>query len=123
MIDVIDTIEGVTILNTIENEVRAWGINWAVIIFGIIAIFGVITFLVAIFVKDNDLINIGLAFILISVFIGFMAGCQSKIVSTYNTYEVVIDESVNMKEFIDKYDIVNRRMDILEIKERNVVND
>lgn len=118
----IDVMEGITILNTIENEVRVWGINWGVIVFGILVIIGVIIFLIGIFAKENDLINIGLIFMFVSTFIGFIAGSRSKLVSTYNTYEVSIDETVNMKEFIDKYDIVDRRMDILEIKERDIDN-
>lgn len=118
----IDVMEGITILNTIENEVRVWGINWGVIVFGILVIIGVIIFLIGIFAKENDLINIGLIFMLVNAFIIVIAGSRSKLVSTYNTYEVSIDETVNMKEFIDKYDIVDRRMDILEIKERDIDN-
>ena len=44
---------------------------------------------------------------------------NGKVVDTYPTYEVCFDETVNMVEFLDKYDILEQREDIIVIQERS----
>ena len=44
---------------------------------------------------------------------------NGKVIDTYHTYEVCLDETVNMVEFLDKYDILEQRGNIIMIQERN----
>lgn len=111
--------DGITVLNVIEHEVTGWGWN----IFALLPlIFGVILVLIAFVTIDDPEVWTGGVLVLGAIFIllGVMILQSAKVVSTYNTYEVTIDDTVNWVELNNKYEVLSQRGNIIEIKERGI---
>lgn len=58
--------------------------------------------------------------ILMGLLIGFLFGTGLGTPTKYEThYQVIIDDSVSMNDFLDKYEIINTEGKILTIRERD----
>lgn len=100
-------IDGVTLLNTIAAEAPTnLSILLGVSIFGFILFF-IITILSLVYDTDTEItvaFAMGfLAFLFISMILGF---ATSETENLTIQYQVTIDETVSMQEFIEHYDIV-----------------
>lgn len=118
---------GVEILNQIE-VVTETTCNWSAFWIGVGI--GLIVALVAATVFGLDeqswgafFTMLGVAGVLISLMMGFLCGCVIDPAPTeYEThYEVIVDDTVNMKEFMNTYDIVETRGAIYVVREK--IND
>lgn len=115
--------EGVEILNQFEvvsKEVFSWN-NFGIGL-GIGAAVGLII-AVGFGLTEDDwyafFFALALAVPLMSLFLGFLGGeCFKKPVEYETHYEVTIDEEVNMKEFMDKYEIIETRGSIYTVREK-----
>ena len=114
---------GVEILNETQVAVES-GINWIVfwitcsIIFGIVIIMGI---------KLSTTDSIDLAGwmemisggIILSLLFGFLWGMIWEKPTIYEThYQVIVDESVSIHNFLEKYEFVDSEGKILIVKER-----
>ena len=114
---------GVEILATEEVAVAWASWNWSNffsvvgLVFFVAAITGVISGAI-----DGRSIGITVflsGFIVGSVLFGTMVGANTGEPTEYETqYKVIIDDSVSMNDFVDKYEIVNQDGKIYTVKER-----
>ena len=113
--------DGVTVLNVIEakNISPFWLLPLIVLL-----IVGFILFIIGYYRDKNQrrdtgriLVVLGSMLTLVGLFISpFVIG---SVLETSNTrYEVTIDDSVSMKEFTEKYKVIENRGDIYTIEER-----
>ena len=117
-------IDGVTVLAT--NAITATHPILSSIFF-IIAIFLGISFLIVIigfFLEHDTIKTIGIfgLIILLLVFIICLPIEAATQVPDYNTYEVILDDSVSMNKFMEKYEVLERRDKIYVIKEKEIEN-
>lgn len=110
-------LDGITLLDTGTKVVSyTWGWNWGGFIAAIFAIFLiVISILCAIDGAGGEIFFI--AGIFVMMFSIFMFA-HAKPAKTINTYSVIIDDSVSMTEFYDKYEVLNIKGKIFTITER-----
>ena len=115
---------GVEILNQFEvvtKTVFSWKSFW---IGAILGAFLAIIVIVCVMASDFDWSDFGLMCaifipivgIAFALFAGFLIGPTPTEYETH--YEVSINEEVNMKEFMDKYEIVETRGSIYTVKEK-----
>lgn len=113
--------EGVTILATDIITKTNPVMNIILIVLGVIAGVGFILFLFG-FGTNHERIGVTgliiliIAFILFFVCIPIDAATQ---VPDYNTYEVILDDSVSMNEFMSTYEVLEQRGQIYVVKEIN----
>jgi len=115
---------GVEILNEIQVVTESsfgWTAFWITfsIIFGIFIIIGIILSIT----EGPDLIGwialVGFG-IFISLLFGFLFGVYCETPAKYEThYQVIIDDSVSMNDFLNKYEIINTEGKILTVRERD----
>ena len=117
---------GVRILHTIDNPIYGFGFTWKFVVTLIITAFVIVcTVFILKYNKEHlnrYLDNDSFALIIISIFgiaVTILMLFNGKVVDTYPTYEVCLDETVNMVEFLDKYDILEQREDIIVVQERS----
>ena len=114
---------GVEILN--ETQVVAeFAFNWTAfwiaggIILGIFIVIGIILSIM----EGPDVVGwiaIICAGIILGLISGFLWGIFHETPISYEThYQVIIDDSVSMPDFLDKYEIIDTEGKILTIKER-----
>ena len=104
---------GVTILNTCQEytNLQALGLGFGAVVACVAAIF-LVGFM---FEKTH---NTFLSFVVpIIVFVMALCGLL-RIPSSEDHYEVMIDDSVSMTEFNEKYEIIEQRGMIYKVKER-----
>ena len=112
-------INGVTILATNIVTMTNPVMNAILIALGIIGGLGLLLFLLGII---TDCLGIGItggislitAFILFIICIPIDSATQ---VPDYNTYEVILDDSVSMNEFMNTYKVLEQRGQIYVVKE------
>lgn len=115
---------GVEVLN--ETQVVAesafnWTTFWIAgsIIFGIFIIIGVVLSIT----DGPDLVGWIAAIcagIILGLIFGFIIGMWCETPTKYEThYQVIIDDSVSMNDFLDKYEIIDTEGKILTIRERD----
>lgn len=115
---------GVEILATEEVAVAwaSWNWNSFLLVVGLAffvgAIFGVISG-----ATDGKVVGITVflaTFIIGSLLFGTIAGANTGEPNEYETqYKVIIDDSVSMNDFADKYEIVNQDGKIYTVRERD----
>lgn len=110
--------EGIQVLNVISYEEFIPGISPIFFILAIICIVGFVCFIIGLAIED---INIGAFGILLAV-IGFLFSFLSY--NTYDTqtlykYEVLVDDSVSMNVFTERYNIVSHRGEIYKIEDKD----
>lgn len=116
--------EGVQILNQFEvvtETVFNWQACWTGVLIGVIVALGT----GIIFGLQEDSFGAFLLMFIVlgiamSILIGFFAGhiIDPKPVAYETHYEVSINEEVNMKDFMDKYEILETRGAIYTVKEK-----
>ena len=110
-------LDGITLLDTGTKVVSyTWGWSWGGFIAAIFAIFlFVISILCAIDGAGGEI------FLVAGIFVGMLSlfiFAHAKPGKTINTYSVIIDDSVSMTEFYDKYEVLNIKGKIFTITER-----
>ena len=105
--------EGITILNSEVLMVPHWGLS-VVIILGLVGIF--LSFFMDVLDFDFDVVKM----LIISASIALIGAISLFIfkVPYYTSYEVILEDSVSMNEFFDRYEILDQRGQIYVIKEK-----
>lgn len=115
---------GVEILNETQVVVES-AFNWIAFWIAGIIVFGIlITVSIIISITEGpDLLGwIAVIFvgILLGLIFGALCGRLCETPTKYEThYQVIIDDSVSMTEFLDKYEIINTEGKILTVRERD----
>lgn len=114
-------IDGVTVLATSVVTTTNPIMNAIFITISIIAGLGLLLILLGLITDCSRIgatggISIIIAFILFIICIPIDSATQ---VPDYNTYEVILDDSVSMNEFMNTYEVLERREQIYVVKEIN----
>ena len=112
-------IDGVTILATNVVTMTNPILNIILIALGVIAGLGFLFSLLGIItncprIGVTGLISLIIAFIIVIICIPIDTVTQ---VPDYNTYEVILDDSVSMNEFMNTYEVLEQRGQIYVVKE------
>lgn len=111
--------DGIYILNIIEKPIYGFGWNsglgWFFVIFSIIITIESI-YLTIIERDRRNLLFLLLTFLTIIISASYFS--SSKVIGTYNIYEVTIDDTVSWVELNKHYDILKQRGNIITIKEK-----
>lgn len=112
---------GVTILNTYMNEeVMA---NPVALIISIVA--GFLIMAIIAWIDTNEMgtvIIMGILGAVLGLLVGLIVNIAVGPFEETPRYEVSLSEEVNMKEFLETYEIIDQRGNILVIEERNPDN-
>ena len=115
--------DGVTILNTITENVSNTAVFVVLLIFSIVAI--ILSFIALIAVSDKFYEFNGFVIIYIitgitgiSFFIVSIVGLNTPPQEPQTLYEVTISDEVSFTEFTSKYEIIEQRGEIYVVKER-----
>ena len=114
--------EGIQILNQFEvvtEKVFNWNTFW--IAFGIGAAFSlIVAILYGLSEQDWEAFFVAAVFNIFCVcFVaGIGGGIDGKPVAYETNYEITINETVNMQEFMDKYEILETRGQIYTVREK-----
>lgn len=112
--------DGITILNTIDVYSDKRALIISLMFFIAINIVG-IALCINEKIKHDNIIS-GAIIMLICFFLGLVFSVAisnyAKKEYVYTQYEVLIDDSVNLKEFNEKYEIIDQRGEIYTIKEK-----
>ena len=93
--------------------------SWiALIITTILVIVGVISIIAGIRVYDEEEIGFGIVMIVIAIII-MICTLIHEVNKTYPQYQVTITEQTNMKEFYEKYDVINQDGLIFTIRDKD----
>ncbi len=110
-------LDGITLLDTGTKVVSyTWGWSWGGFI---AAIFTMLLIVVSIICMIDG--TGGDIFFIAAIFVGMLSlfiFAHAKPDKTINTYSVIIDDSVSMTEFYDKYEVLNIQGKIFTITER-----
>ena len=110
-------LDGITLLDTGTKVVSyTWGWSWGGFIAAIFAILLIIAFILC----TIDCTG-GEIFFFAGIFVGMLSlfiFVHAKPAKTINTYSVIIDDSVTMTEFYDKYEVLDIQGKIFTITER-----
>lgn len=112
--------DGVTILQTIPQYTNTWGWSWDLLAFLIPLILIVLLIWCGVDCGEGSLIMIGIIVAFITV-VGFVVTLSTNnAIHTHDHYQVLIDESVSMTEFTEKYNVIEQQ-GITYIVEEKVV--
>ena len=116
--------EGITVLAT--NIITATHPILSSIFFIIVILLG-ISFLIIVtgsLLEHDTTMTIGAFGLIISLLILVLCFpiAAATQVPDYNTYEVILDDSVSMNEFMEKYEVLEQRDKIYVIKEKEIEN-
>lgn len=106
--------DGVTILNSEVIMAPHWG-PIAVLILGIVSMF-FLAFLSSLGFDFDNMITA----LIISTSMALIGAISSFIIQVpyYTSYEVILEDSVSMNEFLDRYEILDQRGQIYVVKEK-----
>ena len=111
-------LDGITLLDTGTKVVSyTWGWSWGGFIAAIFAIFLIVVSIICMI----DCTTGGEIFFFAGIFVGMLSlfiFVHAKPAKTINTYSVIIDDSVSMTEFYDKYEVLDIQGKIFTITER-----
>lgn len=111
-------LDGITLLDTGTKVVSyTWGWSWGGFIAAIFAIFLIVIFILC----AIDGTTGGEIFLVAGIFVGMLSlfiFAHAKPAKTINTYSVIIDDSVSMTEFYNKYEVLDIQGKIFTITER-----
>lgn len=112
--------EGVTILNTITQEIHAGSFLGFGCISGILLVMaGLFLLISSCILKEGRSVGVGLIAVLVGIVAIIIAYPDYGPIIEYKySYEVYINDDVNFKEFNEKYEVVDQRGDIYTIIER-----
>lgn len=105
--------EGITILNSEVVMAPHWG-PIAMFILGMVSIFFLL-FCILLGFDDDTIITA----LMISAGMVLIGAISSFIIQVpyYTSYEVILEDSVSMNEFLEKYEILDQRGQIYTVKE------
>lgn len=110
-------LDGITLLDTGTKVVSyTWGWSWGGFIAAIFAIFLIVVSIICMIDGTG-----GEIFVIAAIFVGMLGlfiSAHAKPAKTINTYSVIIDDSVSMTEFYDRYDVLKVQGKIFTITER-----
>lgn len=110
-------LDGITLLDTGTKVVSyTWGWSWGGFIAAIFAIFCIAVAILCMIDGTG-----GEIFVIAGIFVGMLSlfiFAHAKPAKTITTYSVMIDDSVLMTEFYDKYKVLNIQGKIFTITER-----
>lgn len=106
-------LEGITVLS--ENYIDHFSLV-GIILCSIVLLLGVA--LLIIFIKDRENWDGGIIFSIIIILIPLLLILTSIFKKPYTEYKVIIDDTVNFKEFHDRYEIKDQDGEIYTIVER-----
>ena len=111
-------LDGITLLDTGTKVVSyTWGWSWGGFIAAIFAIFLIVVSIICMIDGTTG----GEIFFFAGIFVGMLSlfiFVHAKPAKTINTYSVIIDDSVSMIEFYDKYEVLDIQGKIFTITER-----
>lgn len=116
--------EGITILDTITIAQTALGWSWGGLVFAILVVISLTIYTISLSKGTSALIPIA-AFLISLCFSGLSAYYFGTAVELPDIvqHKVLIDESVNLLDFYEKYDIVEQEGKIFTIQEKEVINN
>lgn len=110
-------LDGITLLDTGTKVVSyTWGWSWGGFIAAIFAMFLIVLSIICMIDGTG-----GDIFFIAAIFVGMLSlfiFAHAKPGKTINTYSVIIDDSVSMTEFYDKYEVLDIQGKIFTITER-----
>lgn len=112
-------IEGVTILATeIVNKPAPW-LEILGCILTIALVCGFLLSVLFIFFESDWLLTVGVPMFICAAVLGLITCILSTNITIpdYNTYEVILDDSVSMNEFMNTYEVLEQRGQIYVVKE------
>lgn len=101
--------EGVTILQTIPQMESTWGWNWIFLLYLIPLALGIMLIVMAYKFQIGGLIVFGILIIYFSIGGALVCASEEGEVRSHDHYQVLIDDSVSMVEFMDKYNIIEQQ--------------
>ena len=111
-------LDGITLLDTGTKVVSyTWGWSWGGFIAAIFAIFLIVVSIICMIDGTTG----GEIFFFAGIFVGMLSlfiFVHAQPAKTINTYSVIIDDSVSMTEFYDKYEVLDIQGKIFTITER-----
>lgn len=113
--------EGVTILNTIEVMASTWGFSIVGLIIAILTLFILIGTIFSI-IKNEVFITYFLSpFVVFGFVISTMCFSSANEYFDHYEYQVIIDDSVSLVEFTEKYEILDQEGLIYTVKEKEII--
>ena len=112
-------IDGVTILATeMVNKPAPW-LEILGCILTIALICGFLLVILYMFLESDWLFTVGMPMLICAAGLGLITCLltNSITIPDYNTYEVILDDSVSMNEFMNTYEILEQRGQIYVVKE------
>ena len=113
--------EGVTILNTIEVMASTWGFSIVGLIIAILSLLFLIGIIFSI-IKNEVFITSFLSMLVVfDVLISIMCFSSANEYFDHYEYQVIIDDSVSLVEFTEKYEILDQEGLIYTVKEKETI--
>lgn len=110
-------LDGITLLDTGTKVISyTWGWSWGGFIATIFAIFLIVVSIICMIDGTG-----GEIFVIAAIFVGMLGlfiFAHAKPAKTITIYSVIIDDSVSMTEFYDRYDVLDIKGKIFTITER-----
>jgi hypothetical protein len=106
--------EGVDIVNIIQNYDYTWGVYGPAVIIATLGAFSILVGCIY-FSEDGGMSMVSIAMGVILLFTGIYGCANAKEVPSDVHYQVIIDEDVNMKDFTKKYDIIEVQGEIYTV--------
>lgn len=106
--------EGVDIVNIIQNYDYTWGICGPAIIVGLLGVFSILIGFIY-FSEDGGMACLAILLGVILLFTGLYGSANIQEIPTDVHYQVIIDENVSMKDFTEKYDIIEVQGEIYTV--------
>ena len=113
--------EGVTILNTIEVMASTWGFSIIGLIIAILTLFILIGTIFSITRNEGLEACLLSLIVVVGIFVSLMCFNTANEYFDYYKYQVVIDDSVLLTEFMEKYEILDQEGLIYTVKEKEII--
>lgn len=110
--------DGVTIIQTMPQYQFTWGWDWGIVALFVIFALGVFLIYTGIDGNVGALVPCGVMLCLIAVIGTIAMSSQAKQIFTHNQYQVIVDDSVSMAEFMDRYNVIERQGTSYIVEER-----
>ena len=106
--------EGVDIVNIIQNYDYTWGIYGPAIIIGLLGVFLILVGFIY-FSEEGGMSVLAILMGFVLFFTGIYGSANITEIPSDVYYQVIIDEDVNMKDFTKKYDIIEVQGEIYTV--------
>ena len=114
-------VEGITILNTIEVMGSTWGFSIVGLIIAILTLFILIGVIFGIIKNEGPEAVLLSLLAVLGVLISLMCFGTANEYFDYYKYQVIIDDSVSLTEFMEKYEILDQEGLIYTVKEKEII--